>query len=173
MICGFPPIAADDARVLVLGSVPGQRSLDAGQYYAHPHNAFWFIIENLFAPQQGMDYPARCRLLLQSRVALWDVLQAAVRPGSLDSAIVSGSEVANDLAGFLDRHAGITTIFFNGRTAQALFKKHVLPGLPPEVRLQLIGLPSTSPAHASLSKAAKLEAWRVLPVALSPRTPSS
>jgi len=166
MIRGFDPIAAVDARVLVLGSVPGQRSLDAGQYYAHPYNAFWYIVESLFATRSGMDYQERCRLLKKSRVAVWDVLQAADRTGSLDSAIVAGSEVVNDFAGFLQRHAEIGTLFFNGHTAHKLFKRYVLPGLSPATTLQFLCLPSTSPAHASLSREAKLEQWRAITAAL-------
>jgi hypoxanthine-DNA glycosylase len=167
VIRGFDPIAAYDARVLVLGSVPGQRSLDAGQYYAHPYNAFWYIVESLFARRSGLDYQERCRLLIRSRVAVWDVLQAADRSGSLDSAIVAGSEVVNDFAGFLRRHAEIGTLFFNGRTAYTLFKRYVLSDLPAETTLQLVCLPSTSPAHASLSREAKLEQWRAITAALA------
>jgi TDG/mug DNA glycosylase family protein len=167
MIYSFDPIAAPDARVLVLGTIPGRRSLEAGQYYAHPQNAFWFIIESLFAQRTGLDYGARTSLLLDVQVALWDVLQAADRIGSLDSAIAPGSEAPNDFAGFLIRHPGINTIFFNGAKAQSLFARHVLGALPPEIGLRLVRLPSTSPANAQLSRERKLVAWRALPEALS------
>ncbi|MDP2268872.1 MAG: DNA-deoxyinosine glycosylase [Deltaproteobacteria bacterium] len=167
MIHSFDPIAAPDARVLVLGTIPGRRSLEAGEYYAHPQNAFWFIMESLFAPRVGMDYAARASLLLGAQVALWDVLQAADRIGSLDSAIVSGSERLNDFAGFFIRHPAIHTVFFNGAKAQSLFARHVLGALSPEAGLRLVRLPSTSPANATLSRERKLAAWRVLPEALA------
>ena len=134
MIHSFDPIAAPDARVLVLGTIPGRRSLEAGEYYAHPQNAFWFIMESLFAARTGMDYAARTALLRGAQVALWDMLQAADRIGSLDSAIAPGSETPNDLAGFFVRHPAIHTIFFNGDpTAWARYEINVvLPkGSPP------------------------------------------
>jgi TDG/mug DNA glycosylase family protein len=167
MIHSFDPIAASDARVLVVGTIPGRRSLEAGQYYAHPQNAFWFIMENLFSERTGMDYGARTSLLLGAQVALWDVLQAADRTGSLDSAIAPGSETPNDFVGFFIRHPGIHTVFFNGAKAQSLFARHVLDTLSPEVGLRQVRLPSTSPANAGLSRKQKLAAWRVLPEALA------
>jgi hypoxanthine-DNA glycosylase len=167
MIHSFDPIAAPDAKVLILGTIPGQRSLDAGQYYAHPQNTFWFIMERLFARQTGMDYVARTMLLPAARVALWDVLQAAVRSGSLDSAIAAASEKPNDFAGFFARHPEIHTVFFNGQKAQLLFVKHVLGTLPAVAGLRLVRLPSTSPANAGLSRECKLAAWRGLTEALA------
>lgn len=167
MISSFDPIAASDARVLVLGTIPGRRSLEAREYYAHPQNAFWSIMESLFAQRTGMDYLARSSLLLGAQVALWDVLQAADRSGSLDSAIASGSEVPNDFAGFFIRHPAIHTVFFNGAKAQSLFVRHVLGALSPETGLRFVRLPSTSPANAKLSRERKLAAWRALPEALS------
>ncbi|MCH8159542.1 MAG: DNA-deoxyinosine glycosylase, partial [Proteobacteria bacterium] len=79
---GFPAIARPDATLLILGSLPGQRSIDAGQYYAHPQNAFWKIMSSLY----GIDgsYQQRCAQLIERRIALWDVLASSVRPGSLD-----------------------------------------------------------------------------------------
>jgi TDG/mug DNA glycosylase family protein len=167
MIHSFDPIAAPDARVLVVGTIPGRRSLEAGEYYAHPQNAFWFIMESLFAERTGLDYGARTALLLGAQVALWDVLQAADRTGSLDSAIAPGSERPNDFAGFFIRHPGIHTVFFNGAKAEFLFTKYVLGALSAEAGLRLVRLPSTSPANARLSREGKLAAWRALPEALA------
>ena len=157
---GFAPIAATDARVLILGSFPSQRSLDVGQYYAHPQNSFWFIIERLFARQTGLSYTARAELLMRAKVALWDVLHAADRPGSLDSAIVTGSEIPNDFGTFLARHHAIHTIFFNGAKAQALFEKHVAGIMESDSALRFVRLPSTSPANAGTTRERKLELWR-------------
>ena len=160
MISGFAPIALPDARVLILGSFPSQRSLEAGQYYAHPQNAFWFIIERLFARETGLDYTARTALLMDAKVALWDVLRTADRPGSLDSAIVAGSEVPNGFVEFFNRHPAMRIVFFNGAKAQSLFEQHVTRSLGPDSTLRFVRLPSTSPANAGLARERKLELWR-------------
>jgi double-stranded uracil-DNA glycosylase len=167
MIYGFSPIAGPDARVLVLGSMPSVRSLAAGQYYAHPQNAFWTIMAQLFAWESGLDYATRTALLLRTRIALWDVLQAAERPGSLDSAIVAGSERANDFAAFFAVHPAIHSVFFNGTKAEALFQRHVVQQGALTAALCFHRLPSTSPAHAGRSRAEKLAAWQVLVNAVS------
>jgi TDG/mug DNA glycosylase family protein len=162
MIAGFAPIARPGARVLVLGTVPSRRSLEAGEYYAHPRNAFWTIVERLFARATGLDYAARTSLLLESKVALWDVLRAAERSGSLDASIVARSAVANDFAGFLARHATIRTVFFNGTTARSLWERRVRLTLPAALDLRLVTLPSTSPANTTLTVEGKLAAWRAV-----------
>lgn len=157
----FPPIAGPDARVLVLGSMPGVESLRRAQYYAHPRNAFWPIVGDLFGFDSERPYEERVTALRAARVALWDVLAHCVRPGSLDADI--RDEVPNDLPGFLAEHAGVHTIAFNGQKAATAFEKHVAPAIPERLPdLWLERLPSTSPAHASLSRADKLERWRVV-----------
>lgn len=158
----FPPVAAPDARVLILGSFPGERSLQDRRYYAHPRNAFWPIMEALFADGRPLDYEARCRLLTDVRIALWDVLLTTQRQGSLDSAIVSDSAVPNTIGDFLSTHPGIHTLCFNGTTAATLFQRHIAPGLARLPDLRLLRLPSTSPAHAGMSFERKLAAWRVV-----------
>jgi double-stranded uracil-DNA glycosylase len=167
---GFAPIARHDARVLVLGSLPGQQSLRRRQYYAQPRNAFWPIMGALCGAGPELPYRARARRLAVSGVALWDVCRTAYRAGSLDAAIVPASVVVNDFGAFLARHPQVRLVCFNGRTAAALYRRHVLPGLAPRLRaLATLELPSTSPAHAALSLAAKLERWRVLGAALARR----
>ena len=152
---GFPPIARPDATLLVLGSLPGARSIEEQQYYAHPQNAFWKIMREVFAIDG--DYEARCRMLMQNRIALWDVLQSSVRPGSMDADIKLDSARANDFAAFFRSHSGIRQVCFNGRKAEQMFTKFV-SDVPQGV--QLVSLPSTSPAYASLPFSAKLELWR-------------
>lgn len=157
----FPPIARSDARVLILGSMPGQASLSAQRYYAYRHNAFWPIMGELLGFDSTIDYHERCDRLLDAGIALWDVLKSCERPGSLDAAIVESSIVPNDFAAFLLEHTGVRHIFFNGGKAETSFRRHVAPTLidaPPTTRL-----PSTSPAHASQTFAQKLDAWRVVP----------
>lgn len=159
----FEPLASAHATRLILGTMPGRASLLAGEYYAHPRNAFWFIVQELFGISRELTYAQRVRRLTGARVAVWDVLAACTRTTSLDSDIVAESIVPNDLAGFLTRHDHITSIFFNGATARALFERHVLRELAPEhQRMARIQLPSTSPANARLSAADKARAWRVI-----------
>ncbi|MEL7313131.1 MAG: DNA-deoxyinosine glycosylase [Pseudomonadota bacterium] len=156
----FPPIAARDARVLILGSMPGQASLDAQQYYAYPHNAFWRIMAELIGFEVSLPYTERCDALIGVRVAVWDVMQSCVRPGSLDSAIVESTIVPNDFTAFFDQHPEIQQVCFNGAKAESSFRKHVMSELGlAGSRLAYARLPSTSPAHASLSFDAKRDAW--------------
>lgn len=157
----FDPVASRDARVLVLGSMPGRASLAAGQYYAHRQNAFWRIVGDLLAFDPASPYPARVRALKSARIALWDVLHSCVRPGSLDTMIETDSELANDFRRFFRLHPDIRRVFFNGAKAEASFRRHVLPGLECP-SLQLARLPSTSPANASVPFVRKLAAWRAI-----------
>ncbi len=156
---GFPPIAAADARVLILGSMPSVRSLAERQYYGHPRNAFWPIMGELFGAGPELPYPERGRVLRAHRVAVWDVLASCVRPGSLDADIEAASAEVNDLDGFLRDHPDLRLIAFNGTAAERYFQRRVLPDLgldcPPRIRL-----PSTSPAHAALTLAHKSARWR-------------
>lgn len=162
----FPPIARPDARILILGSMPGTASLAAGQYYAHERNAFWPVMAALLGFDAAAPYPERVGALQAAQVAVWDVLQACTRPGSLDSRIEKDSLIMNDFAGFLDSHPLVAAIFFNGSTAENCFRRQVLPQLGGR-GLHYARLPSTSPAHASLSLAQKCEAWRAILPALS------
>lgn len=154
---GLPPIARPDARVLILGSLPGERSIAEQQYYAHPQNAFWAIMRELFGIEG--DYRSRCEQLTRQRVALWDVLQSSVRPGSLDSAIQLDSVVSNDFTAFFVEHAHVQLIAFNGRKAEQLFARNVDDGVA-NSRIRRVSLPSTSPAYAAMPFSGKLAAWR-------------
>ena len=154
---GFPPVERADASILILGSLPGQRSLAEQQYYAHPQNAFWRIMREIFGIEG--DYVTRCRQLAENRVALWDVLMSSHRPGSMDANISISEATPNDFASFLEHHQSIRLIAFNGRKAEQLFGRFVDPlGVAEDIRRTV--LPSTSPAYASLSFAGKLAAWR-------------
>jgi hypoxanthine-DNA glycosylase len=157
---GFAPVAAADARVLVLGSAPSVISLQLGEYFGNPRNAFWPLMAELLGRPAGEDHAARTRMLLEARIAVWDVIARAERPGSLDASIVAASAEVNDFAGFFAGHPGVRAVFFNGRTARAFWDRRVagrqdLPG-----GLTLTTLPSTSPANAALTRAQKAEAWR-------------
>jgi hypoxanthine-DNA glycosylase len=157
---GFPPVSAADARVLVLGSLPGERSLQEAQYYAQPRNVFWRVMGELCGASPDLSYAERLRRLVGARIALWDVIATAVRPGSLDARIVKETVVVNDFAAFFAAHANIERICFNGRTAEKLFMQHVLPKLGSVVPDSRLVLPSTSPAHAGMPYSEKLRRWR-------------
>ncbi len=170
----FPPLATPSAHTLILGTMPGQASLSAHQYYAHPRNAFWPIMhailevseaisEAIYASVAELDYSQRCSLLMQHDYALWDVLASCHRPGSLDSRIVRSSEQANDIVGFVNSHPRLECIACNGKTAEKLLARHCQPALD-DLQMQgrqirLVSLPSTSPAMASLSLADKHQRW--------------
>ncbi len=161
--CGFAPVARRDARVLILGSLPGERSIRAQQYYAQPQNAFWRIRAALTGASLEQTYAARLAALQRAGIALWDVAAAAVRPGSLDAAIVRASVEANDFGALFARCRRTGIVFFNGAKAAELYRRLVLPGLAePYASLPTQRLPSTSPAHAAMPYAAKLEAWRAV-----------
>ena len=163
MIYGFRPVAAPDARVLILGTLPGQESLDRNQYYANSHNAFWFIAERLLEIRPGLAYEARLALLANAEVALWDVLASAKREGGLDSSIVRGSEKPNDFATFYKQHSAIRAVYFNGGASETLYRHLVLSSLSEDQSsLRLIRLPSTSPANTHFTRDGKLAAWRVI-----------
>lgn len=155
----FSPIESPDARMLILGSMPGKESLRAGQYYAHPRNAFWGIAGSLAGATPDLPYELRTDRLKSAGIALWDVLASCSRPGSLDSDIVAGSIHPNDFASFFMAHPGITRVFFNGAMAEQCYREYVLPSVE-SLHLTYMRLPSTSPAHAALSFEQKLAAWR-------------
>ena len=159
-IRGFPPIADRRARVLVLGSMPSEASLAAGQYYAFRHNQFWRIVGAVCDFAHDEPYARRKAALKRCRIALWDVLESCIRPGSLDSAIREESIRVNDFAAFLAAHPGIRRVCFNGRMAEQAWRRRVLQDLPAARKLEYRLLPSTSPAHAGMGYLAKLEAWR-------------
>ncbi len=159
----FPAIARPDAEVLILGSLPGRRSLEMQQYYAHPQNAFWKLVTAIFEADADLSYERRARLLVKHRIALWDVLAAAERPGSLDSSIVHASAEANDFREFFRAHPRVRRVFFNGRKAEEIFRRRVVPLLGADFPdIEYVSLPSTSPAHAGMSFAKKLARWRVI-----------
>jgi hypoxanthine-DNA glycosylase len=152
----FSPIVADDARVLILGSMPGVPSLKAQEYYAHKPNMFWRIMGALFEMPVA-TYAQKTALIKRNRLALWDVLKECSRKGSSDSNIRNAERT--DFAAFLKKHPKITHIVFNGKKAEHEFVRHVLPRLKNADRLVLQQLPSTSPLHASASFEEKLKAW--------------
>jgi hypoxanthine-DNA glycosylase len=152
----FEPIASPSATILILGTMPGIKSLELGQYYGHKQNNFWKILFTIFQENPTDNYQTKKGILLKNNIALWDVLKYCDRVGSLDSAIKN--EITNDFDTFLKQHPKIKTIFFNGQKAAAFFKKYIKISDD----YKLITLPSTSPANASKSFDSKLSEWKII-----------
>jgi hypoxanthine-DNA glycosylase len=153
----FPPVYRPDARLLVCGSLPGERSLAAGRYYAHPQNQFWRLIGAAIGRDlAAMPYDARLDTLMEHRVALWDVVQSAARHGSTDAAIRDPD--ANDLVALAETLPDLRAIAFNGGTAL----RHGTRQLGEAAgRFAIVGLPSSSPLH-TVGLAGKLPEWLAL-----------
>ena len=148
--------------MLILGSMPGVASLRLQQYYGHPQNAFWKIVGEVLGFDAALSYEQRTEALVRHKVALWDVLAACVREGSLDSSIDLSSIVPNDFAAFFKRHPHIRRVCFNGAAAANMYQRQVLPALATVRPIDYVRLPSTSPAHAGMLFAAKLVRWRAI-----------
>ena len=149
----FPPIVAPDTRLLLLGSLPGEKSLAAERYYAHPQNRFWHLIGKVIdAELKPLGYEARLEALLAAKVGLWDTVASAHRTGSLDAAIRDAEH--NSLAELAASLPGLRAVGFNGKTSAKI-------GMPQlaHTDLALIPLPSSSPAHASMRLAEKEKLW--------------
>lgn len=152
----MPFIAAPDARVLILGSMPGTRSLKAEQYYAHPQNHFWPLIFAILEEPMPISYHDRVKGLLTRGIALGDVIASCSREGSSDAAITEVT--VNDFPTFLALHTYIQLIAFNGSKAAQLWRRQVSID---KKDLRLITLPSTSPAHTR-PLAEKIQSWLVI-----------
>lgn len=156
---GLDPIAGEAPKYLFLGSMPSVASLDKRQYYGHPRNAFWSILAKLNGFELHEDYALNVAEVKIRGIAIWDVIGECERPGSLDSAIVKGSERINGIPQFLEMHSEICRIGLNGGTAAKLFKRYCLPEIDID-RYQLFYLPSTSPANARMNFADKCREWQ-------------
>ncbi len=157
-IHSFAPIAGVHAKILILGSIPGEASLAATQYYAHPRNAFWPIMAPLLQIQVSSPYEEKITALKSSPIALWDVLKSCNRSGSLDSMIEANTQLVNNFTAFFALHPQITHVLFNGGKAEACFKRNVIPGNKLG-SITLSRLPSTSPANARLPFDEKYKTW--------------
>ena len=151
-LSGLAPVISPSSRLLVLGSFPGEASLKAGRYYAHPRNQFWPILAQVLG-QPLLDWPfeRRYQAVIAAGLGIWDVYAGCRREGSLDSSIRDAA--ANDFAALLERAPTLRAVLFNGRTAGRYERWFAERGLATCV------LPSTSPAHAGTSAADKLARW--------------
>ena len=161
----FAPVYDASARILILGSLPGKRSIADQGYYAHPRNAFWPIMERVFGIDHQQPYETRLAALMLRGVALWDVVGEAQRPGSLDSAIVRQSVRYNPIPQLVSECPQLKLIVFNGGAAEELFHKAEKEWSEALAVVEKMKLPSTSPANAALSLERKCQLWQA---ALSP-----
>lgn len=165
---GFPPIALGEPSVLILGSMPGEASLQKREYYGHLRNAFWPIMAELFEAESHFSYARKKTILIENGIAVWDVLQSCRRNGSLDSNIAMSSIKINDFSSFFEQFRSIRRVFFNGGMASTVYRRYILGSLPGKYDyLEYYKLPSTSPAYATLSFTEKLEAWRLIKQSLA------
>jgi methylated-DNA-[protein]-cysteine S-methyltransferase len=156
----MPPIIEENARVLILGTMPGEQSQQKQQYYANPGNHFWKIIYGIFDQSPGHDYADRVAFVIAKRIALWDVLENCTRRGSSDSNIKN--VVINDVSGLITRYKEIRCIAFGSRKASELFFRYLRP-LPDEIvkrQIKFLLLPSPSGRNARINPAGKIAAWK-------------
>ena len=162
----LPPVADARTRILILGSLPGEASLKAGQYYAHPQNGFWRLVGGVIdVDLPALPYEARLAALLGAGVGLWDVVASAERQGSLDTAIRNAEQA--DLTGLIATLPDLRAVAFNGATAARIGRRILTGQATPE----LIDLPSSSPAFTK-PLAWKAEKWALLRY-FSPHPPSA
>ena len=126
-VYSFPPIEVPDTKVLILGSMPGEKSLQMQQYYAHPQNVLWRIMGDMVGAGRDLEYPERVSRLLASGIGLWEVLESCHRPGSLDSAINPLTMQPNNFNAFFAVHPKVTHVFFNGGLAADAYRRRVKP----------------------------------------------
>lgn len=155
LLTGLAPVLFPNTKILILGSFPGEASLAASQYYAHPRNQFWRLIGAVLHDElASLAYPARLQRLMDHRIGLWDVIAACKRSGSLDSAIREAQAV--DFSQLNVRYPTLHTIAFNGKTSGKAAPRFDAAGY------RTLVLPSSSPANAQLSFEEKLVQWRAL-----------
>ena len=163
LLQSFAPICGVKPCVLILGTMPGKMSLAQQQYYAHPQNTFWRILGELLHFDARSNYATRVESLKHAHIAVWDVLKFCVRESSLDADIEIASEVPNAIVQLLKTQRTLQRVCFNGTKAAQLYRRHIAPQLPDDFHhIEYCPLPSTSPAHAGMSYAAKLNAWRAV-----------
>jgi hypoxanthine-DNA glycosylase len=150
----FDPVSDSNTTILILGTMPGDKSLELNEYYGHSRNRFWKIISTITNNDLPLTYSGKKSLLLKSKIGIWDVAHKANRKGSLDSAIED--EEPNDMDGFIARHKNLKIIGFNGTKSQALFDKY----FDRKSGMKYISLPSTSPANTGIDFDNMCKQWR-------------
>ena len=150
------PISNPEIEILILGSMPSEKSLQEQEYYAHPQNRFWRVIATILNSELPNEYSHKINLLQSNKIGLWDVVHQAKRIGSLDSAIEE--ESPNDIETFILQHHKLKTIAFNGKKSEELFYKY----FKPNQGIRYVSLPSTSPANAGIKLDGLCERWKII-----------
>ena len=155
----FKPSVDNNSKILILGSMPGVKSLEEQQYYAHPQNRFWKVMASVCNEPKlhEFDYALKLKTLLKNNIALWDTFKTCKRDGSLDSDIQN--ETPNDIRKLLKKYPNIKTICLNGNKSYFAFKKY-FPDLSDKYNYNK--LPSTSPANARYSLDKLIEEWNII-----------
>lgn len=152
-IKSFPPVVSENSKILILGSIPGVKSLEKQEYYAHPQNQFWKLMFCIFNEEFSMNYEDRTNLLKNNKIAIWDTIESCERVGSLDTNIKN--EVSNQIPDLLENYPNIKVIFCNGQKSY----KNLLKLLGKEFKIPIVLMPSTSPLH-TISFESKLKEWK-------------
>jgi TDG/mug DNA glycosylase family protein len=158
------PIIGRNPRIIILGSMPGIISINAAQYYANPRNLFWVVLADLFSIDIDCSYESKVQQIQQLPIIVWDTLKACHRKGSLDSKILNTDIEANDIDALLKQFPAVQAIAFNGGASAKYFDRLVKPQLAADLDLELLKMPSTSPANAGMKREQKLKIWRRLSV---------
>ncbi|MFH1373851.1 MAG: DNA-deoxyinosine glycosylase [bacterium] len=158
----FEPVIHRDCWILILGTLPGDKSLRLRQYYSNPRNQFWDILNQVYGEPVDASYEGRLAFLRDKRLAVWDVLSCADRVGSLDGNI--RNDVANDFAGLFKTYSGLSTVAFNGTRAKSTFRRLVLKEQQLKITLNLVTLPSSSvtPGRYVLPLKEKIAKWKAV-----------
>ena len=149
----FSPVVGKNPKILILGTMPGRKSLEMQEYYSHPRNIFWKIIFNLLKVDEKITYSGKIKLIKENRIALWDACYSCTRDGSLDSKIKD--ETPNQILDFLKRYQSIEICIFNGQKAREKYLKH----FDYIEELEYHCLPSTSPANTGMNFQEKIVKW--------------
>lgn len=155
-LCAFPPLIGKAPHTLILGTMPGAKSLEHGQYYAHPQNQFWRLMGDIYGALPSLPYEQRIAILTQQNVAVWDVLRSCTREGSMDADIRDAEP--NDFAAFFKKYPTIRRVIFDSAKAEEIFLKRCTANLPGTLHYHRV--PSPSPAHARLRYEQKLALWK-------------
>ena len=151
----IPPLFDENSQTLILGSFPSVKSREAEFFYGHPQNRFWAVIAKLYGCEKPVTIEEKKKLVLENKLAMWDVIQSCEIEGSADSTI--SNVTANDLSIILE-NSRVDRIFVNGKTAEKYYKKYTYP----KTGIKAICLPSTSPANAAWSIDRLVEAWKII-----------
>ena len=152
----IPPFCEGEPKRLILGSFPSVKSSETGFFYGHPQNRFWNVLANIFDEEKPETPEEKKKFLKRNGIALWDVIESCEIKGSSDASVKDVK--VNDIGALLKKHPSIGRIFVNGKTAQKLYDKHILP----KIKISAEVLPSTSPANAGRSEQSLTAAWKII-----------